>query len=48
VGGESPNRAIREFTIQCQAERPHQGIENTLICGDPTARRIRPRRSMPW
>ena len=37
VGGHSLNRAVREFTIHYHAERPHQGSENTLICGGPIA-----------
>jgi hypothetical protein len=36
AGGDSLDRAIREFAIHYHAERPHQGLENTLICGGPT------------
>ena len=36
VGGASLDRAIREFMIHYQTERPHPGIENALICGGPT------------
>jgi hypothetical protein len=36
VGGESLDRAIREFGIHYLAERPHQGLQNALICGGPT------------
>jgi hypothetical protein len=35
VGRHSLNRAVRRFTIHYHAERPHQGLENTLICGGP-------------
>jgi transposase InsO family protein len=36
VGGESLDRAIREFMIHYHGERPHQGLENALISGGPT------------
>jgi hypothetical protein len=35
VGGDSLGLAVREFAIHYHAERPHQGLENTLICGGP-------------
>ena len=37
VGGDSLDRAIRAFAIYYHAERPHQGLQNALICGGPTA-----------
>jgi transposase InsO family protein len=36
VGGDSLDRAIREFAIHYLAERPHQGLEIALIAGGPT------------
>jgi len=41
VGGDSLDRAVREFTIHDHAERPHQGIENALIAGGPTVNECR-------
>ena len=41
VGGDSLDRAIREFTIHYLAERPHQGLDNVLICGGPTVSEVR-------
>lgn len=35
VGRDSLDRAIREFTAHYHAERPHQGLGNTLISGPP-------------
>jgi transposase InsO family protein len=35
VGGDSLDRAIREFLIHYHAERPHQGLENALIASGP-------------
>lgn len=35
VGADSLDRAVREFTVHYHAERPHQGLENTLIRGGP-------------
>jgi hypothetical protein len=36
VGEDSLDRAIRAFAIHYHAERPHQGLQNALICGGPT------------
>jgi hypothetical protein len=36
VGGDSLDRAIREFTIHCLAEPPHQGLDNAF-CGSAVA-----------
>jgi hypothetical protein len=36
VGAASLDRAVREFMIHHHGERPHQGLENALICGGPT------------
>ena len=35
-GEGSVRRAAAEFTAHYQFERNHQGIENKLICPDPT------------
>ena len=35
VGGDSLDRAIRESAIHYLTERPHQGLDNVVICGGP-------------
>ena len=36
VGSDSLDLAIRAFAIHYHAERPHQGLQKTPICGGPT------------
>ena len=35
VGGDSLDRAIREFAVHYLTERPHQGLDIVVICGGP-------------